>query len=128
MGSRNAFIDIEKGNFTFIEDGQTFETIGWIDDCELITITSGKSIKAPEFSHNNTYYAVIQDNKLKHLATYNDDHRQIRCVDFGHRHDGNQPHIHLYLDHSTASSVNSLVDKEKDIINKIIKKGIKIKW
>lgn len=68
MGSRGAFADVNTGNFTFVDGGQTYHSLGEVDGVKVIVRDKG-SVKAPEFSHTaNRIYAVVQDGKLKHLT------------------------------------------------------------
>lgn len=102
MGSRGSFVSVNTGNFTFVENGQRYRSIGEIDGAKVLIQTTG-AVKAPEYSHTaNRIYAVVQNGVLKHLAFYDENHKQVECVDFTHCHGSKQmrPHKHLYLDHS----------------------------
>ncbi len=81
------------------------------------------SVKAPEFSHTaNRIYAIVQRGAIKHLAFYDENHRQSACIDFGHTHGGLRPHKHLYLDHtSQAANLNA---KDKKLIAKLKRRYI----
>ena len=117
MGSRGAFIDINKGNFTFTENGQRYETIGQIDGIQILHQPFG-SVKAPEFSHSaNRIYALIQDRKLKHISFYDENHKQVKVIDLEHYHCGLKPHIHYNINHSDKCI--SLTDDDYKLINKI---------
>lgn len=127
MGSRGAFIDVERGDFNFVENGKHYETIGEIDDVKVIIKLDG-SVKAPEYSHtSNRIYAIIQKGKLKHLAFYNENHEQIKCIDFGHPHGKNRvvPHIHFNLIHNKNEPGTPPSKLDWELINKI-KKGLGI--
>lgn len=102
MGSRGAFINIDKGNFCFVENGQHYETIGEIEGTKILIQKIG-AVKAPEFSHSkNAIYAIVQGGTLKHLTFYDENHRQFKSIDFCHPHGINklQPHIHYNLIHN----------------------------
>ncbi len=100
MGSRSSFRNVNTGNFSFVEDGQTYCSIGEFDNVKILVKSSG-SVKAPEFSHTeNRIYAIVQNGSLKHLAYYDENHRQSISIDLMHSHRGIRPHKHLYLDHS----------------------------
>lgn len=100
MGSRAAFKSAGGGDFTFVENGETYRTIGGFDNLRVLIKEKG-SVKAPEFSHTeNRIYAVVQKGVLKHLVYYDEKHRQAVSIDLTHPHHGVQPHKHLYLDHS----------------------------
>lgn len=117
MGSRGAFVNVDIGNFDFVEDGQTYHSIGEVDGIKILVRDSG-SVKAPELSHTqNSAYAIIQDGYLKHLAWYDEEHNQKVCIDFLHSHKGLKPHKHLNLDHSDQGI--SPTDKELEFANKI---------
>jgi len=125
MGSRGAFLDVNTNSFSFIEGGQTYFTIGEMDGIKIIVRKGGNSVKAPEYSHTeNRVYAVIQDGKLKHISFYDENHKQQKCIDFGHKHGGIQPHYHEYLNHKTGYAIT---EKDKKIIDKITRR-YGIKW
>lgn len=117
MGSRGAFADVNTGNFSFVDGGQTYHSLGEIDGVKVIIRDKG-SVKAPELSHTaNRIYAVVQDGKLKHLTFYGDDHKQAVSIDLLHPHHGLMPHKHLNLDHSD-SGITLSADEEK-LVKKI---------
>ncbi|GEM_PF-3065593 len=117
MGSRGAFVNVEKGNFKFIEGGQTYRSIGEVDGVKVLIKTSG-SVKAPEYSHTaNSVYAVVQKGQLKHLSYYDENHNQSASIDLLHSHCGLRPHKHLYLNHSDNGI--AITKKEQALIDKI---------
>lgn len=102
MGGRGSFVDVKTGNFAFKDGGQTYYVVGQVGDIEILE-RPNQNVKAPEFSHTaNRIYAVIQNGNLKHLAFYDENHGQIRCVDFEHVHGWNdvKPHVHINLEHN----------------------------
>lgn len=128
MGSRGSFIDVNRGNFNFVEHGQNYESIGMIDNVKVIVQTSGP-VKAPEYSHTaNRIYAIVQDGKLKHLTFYDENHKQVKSIDFGHPHGKNKvvPHVHYNLIHNKNELGTPPTASDYELINKI-KKGLKIK-
>ena len=117
MGSRSSFKNVHAGDFSFVDGGKTFRSIGGFDNVKILVRDSG-SVKAPEYSHTaNRIYAIVQDGGLKHLAYYDEKHRQAVVIDLTHKHHGVQPHKHLYLDHSDKGIPIS--EKEKALVNEI---------
>ncbi|MBQ1947660.1 MAG: hypothetical protein II359_03525 [Clostridia bacterium] len=119
MGSRGAFEDVNTGNFTFIDGGQTFNSIGEVDGVKVLVRTSG-SVKAPEYSHTeNRTYAIVQDGQLKHLTFYDEKHKQSVSIDLLHEHGSKRlkPHKHYNLDHTDDGIPVS--ENELKLINKI---------
>ena len=117
MGSRSSFKNVNAGDFSFVDGGKTFRSIGGFDNVKILVRDSG-SVKAPEFSHTaGRIYAIVQDGKLKHLAYYDENHKQAVSIDLQHAHHGVQPHKHLYLDHSDKGI--PLSEKEKALVNEI---------
>ena len=117
MGSRGSFMDVDKGNFEFKENGQTYFAIGEKFGVKVL-VRHGKSVKAPEYSHTeNRIYAIVQNGILKHLAYYDENHKQKICVDFGHPHKGVNPHVHIYLDHGDKAL--SPTKEQLDLADKI---------
>ena len=51
MGGRGSFVNANSGNFAFREGGQTYFSIGTIDDNIKVLERPGMSVKAPEMSH-----------------------------------------------------------------------------
>ena len=117
MGGRGSFVDVNSGNFAFKEGGQTYFSIGMIDDNIKVLERPGTSVKAPEMSHTeNRIYAVMQKGELKHIAFYNDKHELVKSIDFMHSHDGKKPHVHYDVHHkgivtSPSSSDQIVIDK-----------------
>lgn len=118
MGSRGAFEDVNKGNFTFKEGGQQYYSVGNVDGVKVLVKGEKGSVKAPEYSHTeNRAYAVIQDGRLKHVAFYGENHRQTVCLDFLHRHCGIVPHKHFNLNHDDNGI--PITAEEAELANKI---------
>lgn len=100
MGARGAFVDVNMEDFTFVEGGQQYQSIGMSGEVKVLIQTKG-GVKAPEFSHTpNRVYAVVQDGKLKHIAYYDDKHKQAISIDLLHEHKGVKPHRHEYMSHN----------------------------
>lgn len=100
MGARGAFVDVNMEDFTFVEGGQQYQSIGMSGEVKVLIQTKG-GVKAPEFSHTpNRVYAVVQDGKLKHIAYYDDKHKQAVSIDLLHEHKGVKPHRHEYMSHN----------------------------
>lgn len=100
MGARGAFVDVSMDDFTFVEGGQQYQSIGMSGEVKVLIQTKG-SVKAPEFSHTpNRVYAVVQEGKLKHIAYYDDKHKQAVSIDLLHEHKGVKPHKHEYMSHN----------------------------
>lgn len=109
MGGRGAFVDVKNNDFRFVENGQTFITVGEIDGIEIIIRKKPYATNVPMYSHGeNKIYAVVKNGKLKSLAYYDEFHCQARCVDFDHKHGTNHvvPHVHFYLNHNPEESGN----------------------
>lgn len=84
MGACGAFVDVNTENFTFVEGGKQYKSISMSGEVKVPIQTKG-SVKAPEFSHtSNRVYAVVQDGKLKHIAYYDDKHKQAVSIDAQH--------------------------------------------
>lgn len=122
MGGRSAFIDVDLGDFTFKDGGKQYNAVGVVDGVKVLVQTSG-SVKAPEFSHSpNRVYAIVQGNKLKHVALYDESHNQRICIDLWHPHKGISPHKHYDLNHKDKGipitvAEQALVDKIKKEFN-----------
>lgn len=118
MGGRGAFINVNKNDFTFVENGQTYHSIGEVDGVKVLVREKGNSVKAPDYSHTaNRTYAIIQNGKLKHLTWYDENHNQSVSIDFGHAHHGVIPHKHYNLDHTDTGI--PITEKELALANKI---------
>lgn len=122
MGSRGSFIDVNSGDFTFIEGGKHYSSIGSLkDDPNVkVIVQNAKNVKAPEYSHTpGRIYAVVKDGRLKHLAYYDENHKQAVCIDFEHAHQGVKPHKHIYLNHDSNAPGISPTAAERKLIAKI---------
>ncbi len=106
MGSRGAFVDVNRGDFTFKAGGKHYKTIGVLSDDPnvKIIIQDAPNVKAPEYSHTpGRIYAVVKNGILKHLAYYDENHNQAVNIDLAHSHDGVKPHRHIYMNHDKDS-------------------------
>lgn len=127
MGGRGAFISVKDGDFTFVEGGQKYAKIGEIDGVQILIQSKG-SVKAPEYSHTSERtYAIIQEGKLKVLAFYDSNHKQVKAIDFFHAHGWNKvkPHVHFNLKHDKSEPGTPPSNDDWKLINKILK-GLKI--
>lgn len=121
MGARGAFVDVNMDNFTFVEGGQQYQSIGMSGEVKVLIQTKG-GVNAPEFSHTpNRVYAVIQDGKLKHIAYYDDKHKQAVSIDLLHEHKGVKPHRHEYMSHNKNDPGIPLTPAEMALIRRIKK-------
>lgn len=124
MGSRGAFESVELGNFAFKEGGQHYKCIGTLSSNSnvKIIIQDTNNVKAPEFSHTpGRIYAVVKDGQLKHVAYYDEKHKQAVSIDLAHAHKGVQPHTHEYLSHNKNDPGVSPTAAENELIKKIKK-------
>ena len=124
MGSRGAFVDVGTGNFTFVSGGQHYKSLGVLQDNPnvKIIIQDTNNVKAPEFSHTpGRVYAVVKDGELKHLAYYDENHKQAVSIDFAHAHKGVQPHRHVYLSHNKSDPGVPPTAAEQALANRIKK-------
>ncbi len=124
MGSRGAFVSVDAGNFSFVEGGQHYMSLGTLSSNPnvKVIIQDSTNVKAPEFSHTpGRVYAVVKDGSLKHLAYYDEEHKQAVSIDFAHAHQGVQPHRHVYMSHGKNDPGVPPTDAEKALIKKIKK-------
>lgn len=124
MGSRGAFLSVEANDFSFIDGGQHYKSIGVLSNNQnvKVLVQNSRNVKAPEYSHTQErVYAIVKDGVLKHLAFYDSDHRQSACVDFCHAHKGIQPHRHEYLNHGKNALGVYPTDSELSLAKQIRK-------
>lgn len=124
MGSRGAFVDVNSGNFSFVEGGQHYKSLGVLSSNPnvKIIVQDSNAVKAPEFSHTaGRIYAVVKDGELKHLAYYDENHKQAVSIDLAHDHKGVQPHRHVYLSHNKSDPGVPPTTKETALIQRIKK-------
>ena len=80
MGSRGAFVNVSTGNFTFVEGGKRYYSIGSLssDSNVKVLLQSEGTVKAPEYSHTaDRVYAVVQNGLLKHISFYDKNHKKL---------------------------------------------------
>ena len=124
MGSRGAFVDVTKGVFDFVEGGQHYKSLGTLSSNSnvKVIIQDSNAVKAPEYSHTaERIYAVVKNGELKHLAYYDEAHKQAVSIDFTHGHKGVQPHRHVYLSHNKNDPGIPPTTDESALIKKIKK-------
>lgn len=124
MGSRGAFISVDKGNFDFVSGGRHYKPLGTLNSNSnvKIIVQDTNNVKAPEFSHTpGRVYAVVKDGVLKHLAYYDKNHKQEVSIDLAHEHNGVKPHRHIHLKHGKNLPGESPKPQELELIKKIKK-------
>ena len=129
MGSRGAFVDVDRNEFDFVEGGQHYKSIGTLKNEPNVKVImqDSSNVKAPEYSHTaGRVYAIVKNGVLKHVAFYDSEHKQAVSIDLTHKHNGVQPHRHVYLSHNKTDPGVPPTDKEMKLINQI-KKEFKLK-
>lgn len=124
MGSRGAFVDVGDGDFAFVSGGQHYKSLGILQNNPnvKVIVQDTNNVKAPEYSHTaRRVYAIVKEGELKHLAYYDEEHKQAVSVDFSHPHKGVQPHRHVYLSHSKADPGVPPTDIEQALAARIRK-------
>ncbi len=124
MGSRGAFVDVNSGNFSFIAGGQHYKSIGVLSNNPnvKIIVQDSSNVKAPEYSHTpERIYAVVKYGALKHVAYYDENHKQAISIDFAHAHKGVKPHRHIYMSHNKNDPGIPPTAEEKRLIKQIKK-------
>lgn len=66
MGSRSSFKNVHSGDFSFVDGGKTFRSVGGFDNVKILVKESG-SVKAPEFSHTQHAHHGVQPHKHLYL-------------------------------------------------------------
>lgn len=124
MGSRGAFIDVNMNDFSFKDNGQIYMSLGNLssDSNVKILVQKTNNVKAPEYSHTaERIYAIIKNGELKHLAFYDENHKQAVSIDFSHYHKGVKPHRHVYMSHNKNDPGIPPTENELKLIKKIKK-------
>ena len=122
MGGRGAFVNVDLKDFRFNNGSedmrQTFHTIGEIDGVQIIVREKGFSVGAPEYSHSaSRIYAIVQKGKLKHLVFYDENHKFVKSIDFGHKHGELKQHVHY--DYMHRGKYGPPTEEDLKIIRKI---------
>ena len=100
MGSRGAFNDVDKGDFSFVDNGQIYMSLGTDPKTGVKYLVQNEgSVKIPDYSHSSDrIYAVVQDGEVKQIGIYH-NHIKIISIDLKHWHNGIKPHVHTDLFH-----------------------------
>ena len=83
MGSRGAFVDVNNSDFSFVVNGQHYKSLGILHDNPnvKIIVQDTSNVKAPEFSRTaGRIYAIVKNGELKHLAYYDENHKQLVLI------------------------------------------------
>ena len=122
MGGRGSFISVDTGDFTFVEGGQKYFSIGEVNGIKIIERTDNNSVSAPFYSHSpNSVYAVVQDGILKYIRYYDENHEIKYTIDYGHNHQGLKPHVHIKTDHENGYKLT----EDQENITKMVEDKIK---
>ena len=129
MGGRGNFVDVASGDFNFVMGGQQYVSLGMVGNVKVIEKVKGnvKSVPAPVYSHSpNRIYATVKNGELKYLSFYDENHNQIKSIDFDHAHNSVKPHVHFNMNHDRNSPGIPPSASDWALINKI-KKEMKLK-
>lgn len=129
MGGRGNFVNVAAGDFNFVADGQQYVCRGMVGNVKVIEKVKGntKSVPAPAFSHSpNRIYATIKNGELKYLSFYDENHNQIKSIDFDHAHNGVKPHVHFDMIHDKKLPGVQPSPEDWKIIH-VIRKEMKLK-
>jgi hypothetical protein len=94
MGGRGSFVNISSGDFNFVMGGQQYVSLGMVGDVKIIEKIGNpdQPVSAPLYSHSpNRIYATVKNGELKYLSFYDENHKQIKSIDFDHAHNGVKP-------------------------------------
>ncbi|MCD8209775.1 MAG: hypothetical protein LUC31_03040 [Coprobacillus sp.] len=124
MGGRGAFADSNNQNFTFVEGGQTYRTIKKYKGFETIEkIDQTKNTAIPFYSHSGSnIYVVVQQNKIKNITVYGENHNVVTSIDFYKKHHGVIPHTHPHGIHTNDGPGIPPTEEEWKLIRYIKKK------
>ena len=128
MGGRGSFVDIVRGNFEFVEDGQKYFSIGYDKENNIKYLVQPKgSVKVPDFSHTGErIYAVIQNGQIKSIGIYK-DHVKVKSIDLQHTHrnsDGSILGKHYHTDLYHTKDAQPLSSKDNDLVDLVVR-GVK---
>jgi hypothetical protein len=101
MGGRGAASGISAQGFEY---GDEFETILEADNIKFVKYLQSKAAQIPletrSADKNRVYVLVNKDNILKSITFYNKDGKLSKQIDLAHKHQGQQPHLHIGYGHS----------------------------
>lgn len=129
MGGRGAFIDVNTNNFSFVENGQIYHTIGFDGEIKYLIQENGKGgKKIPDYSHSlNGIYALLVDGKIKSVGIY-ENHKKTKSIDLSHSHYepilGKVLHWHYHTDLYHKEPAHELSLEDEKLIKKILE-GVK---
>ena len=134
MGSRGAFVNINKGDYRFVSGGQIYNAIGFDESSNVkYLVQSSGSIKVPDYSHTaNRIYAIF-DNKgnIKSIGI-SENHIKVKSIDLGHTHYeptlGKTLTVHYHTDLYHRDPAKELSKSDWELVNSIIKIGKKYIW
>ncbi len=129
MGGRGNFVDVASGDFNFVMGGQQYVSLGMVGNVKVIEKIRGntKSVSAPHYSHTpGRIYATVKNGELKYLSFYDENHNQIKSIDFDHAHNSVKPHVHFNMEHDKKLPGVAPSASDWALINRI-KKEMKLK-
>lgn len=126
MGGRGAFKNVNIGDFTFIDGGQVYHTVGFDEGIKYLVQEEGRGgQKVPDYSHaENTIYVLLSKGKVKSIGVY-ENHNKVKSYDLLHTH--YEPtlnkklgwHYHTDLEHKAPA--HELSQSEIEFVQKILK-------
>lgn len=128
MGSRGAFVNVDSSDFTFVENGQIYHTIGFEDGIKFIYQEEHKSgKKIPDYSHEaDTIYVLIANNQIKQIGVYK-NHIKTRSIDLLHSHTNKLTHEkfkwHVHTDLFHQENATSLSNDDLSLVEKVFRLG-----
>lgn len=126
MGGRGVFKNINTGDFSFVEGGQIYHTVGFDDGIKYLIQEEGHTgQKVPDYSHTaDRIYVLLSKGKVKSIGIY-ENHVKVKSIDLLHTH--YEPtlgktlewHWHPDLEHKLPA--RELSNDDTKLVKKILK-------
>lgn len=126
MGGRGAFINVNLGDFTFVEGGQIYHAVGFEDGIKYLIQENGHTgQKVPDYSHSSDrIYVLLSKGQVKSIGIY-ENHIKVKSIDLTHTHYeptlGKRLDWHYHTDLEHKAPVHELSKADIDLVNKILK-------
>lgn len=126
MGGRGAFVNIDTGDFAFIDGGQIYHTVGFDDGIKYLIQEKGHTgQKVPDYSHTaDRIYVLLSNGKVKSIGIY-ENHFKVKSIDLLHTHYeptlGKKLGWHYHTDLGHKSPAHELSKSDMELVYKVLK-------
>lgn len=117
MGSRGASAGIADNGKRY---GTEFVAKAQFGEIKIVRPTSGSTTAPMETMTPGRIYATLNPKgDIKHISFYDDEGKRVKQIDYGHKHEGADPHTHYGYEHDENGSYPGLSEADQRLADEV---------